>query len=667
MHFTNRGPRRRRDPTKNHIAFPWRTVMALCPVLAQGMMAVVAVAQRNWLFAAMIVPGVLMCATSAANSLASSREERRARAEPGASSRTDSTPLRQQAAGTIPSAYPSGLDDPRKEENAIPTLPTSSLTRLLSMQETSSNFFSFSWKTVVRNWSQTRHSFTVAIGLSGSPPEALFLNIVSQGPHALIAGTTGSGKSMFLQAWCAALALNLPPSALNFIFLDFKGGSTFRKIQRLPHVVGFVSDLNLSHAVRALRAIELELVRREKLIADAGVGEIDALPSPPPRIVVVVDEFHALRYALPDYAEHLVKIAAQGRSLGMNLILATQNPSGQVSADMKANINLNISLRVRDRYQSTEIVGSGVASSFAAGTPGIAALNDGESLRIFRSSVLKDEEEIVRMCSQAQRFCGNEPAQPLFSPPLPTVLGPSLPRMDVPSSASMKPALGIVDDGVLTHPCILDISQGNLAVIGASGRGKTTVLQNLAAQLRKVPSCRVRWTAHTAQQGFVDGAVEDETTDERLPRWLPSQHDSHGERDGLRLAPRHTPHYGPSRHEPHGHSPYRVWVVDDADGLLDPLSQLPLAKEFMQAVQNKDCRLIFSLTSARYLRYPEQCSTRLIFPSGDATADVLNGIPAGLLKEWNAQDFDITGRGVLLTASAARNIQCFPHLSGKRS
>jgi S-DNA-T family DNA segregation ATPase FtsK/SpoIIIE len=624
-------------------------------VLAQGVMAVVAITQKNWLFAAMVVPGVLMCATSAASSLASSREERRARAASDASSRTDPTSLQQQAAGTLSSTYSPCPGDPQKEGNAIPSLPTSSLTRLLSMQENSSSFFSFSWKSVVRNWNRTRHSFTVTIGLSGPPPKALFLNIVSQGPHALIAGTTGSGKSMFLQAWCAALALSLPPSALNFIFLDFKGGSTFRKIQKLPHVVGFVSDLNLSHAVRALRAIELELVRREKLIADAGVGEIDALPSPPPRIVVVVDEFHALRYALPDYAEHLVKIAAQGRSLGMNLILATQNPSGQVSADMKANINLNISLRVRDRYQSTEMVGSAIASAFAAGTPGVAALNDGESLRIFRSSVLKDEEEIVHMCLQAQRFCGNESAQPLFSPPLPSVLAPSMSQLaDAPVSSDTKPTLGVIDDGVLTHLCTLDLSQGNLAVIGASGRGKTTVLQNMAIQLRKAPSCRVRWTAHTAQ-GFVDDAVENKMTDVHSPEGILSQYDSHDERDGPRRAPFHASHHGP-----HDRSPYRVWIVDDADSLLDPLSQLPLAKEFMQAVQNRDCRLIFSLTSARYLRYPEHCSTRLIFPSGDATADVLNGIPAGLLKEWNAQDFDITGRGVLVTASTARNIQCFP-------
>lgn len=161
----------------------------------------------------------------------------------------------------------------------------------------------------------------------------------------MVAGTTGSGKSELLISWCMALAIRHSPQTLHFVFLDFKGGSTFNALERLPHTVGNVCDLDLAHAVRALNAIEQELARREALVSAERVSRFDQLSHPPARLVVVIDEFHALRDRLPDYMQRLNRLASLGRSLGMHLIVCTQNPMGQVHADMKANISLSICLR----------------------------------------------------------------------------------------------------------------------------------------------------------------------------------------------------------------------------------------------------------------------------------------------------------------------------------
>lgn len=717
---------------------PWRVITALSPVLAQSVMLVVAFMQRNWMFAAMVIPGVLMSVTYGLGSLAQAREERRQQSESGRAGAGDSGSGRVNEIGGNPLDSAAALDSAMLDPSALPRLPTSTLLELMCRQPdfglfpcvitggvitkgasattesatvkgatavcttatsiATENTASrgpaaaprFTWRNVVYAWMCGNSTFRVPVGCGDNEGAVHphFLDLTSQGPHALVAGTTGSGKSMFLQSWCAAMALQVSPEKLHFVFLDFKGGATFRTLHHLPHVVGFVSDLNLAHAVRALRAIEAELKRREHLIAIAGCGTLEALPNPPARIVIVVDEFHALRFALPDYSDHLVRIAAQGRSLGMHLVLATQNPMGQVSADMKANINMNISLRVRDRYQSAEMIGSPIASLFRAGEPGMAAANDGESMAIFRSSLIGDEEELVSLCAHAARFCDLAAPSPLFSAPLPsaitvassrsiiaartpvpipttsasagadvggsasgmathrpTPLPPSTTQRDSlgpPAKAAVSSlCIGLEDDGVLTFPCRLNILKGNIAVVGATGRGKTTLLQNALTQLTRTPhsALSVRWSVATPQ-GFVHHDIGTDTDTAITAETLTATSESRV----------------PSPHLP------RIWIVDGADEALDPLSQSEISAEFSAALAAKKCTILFSLSSAKHLRYPEHCSTRIIFPSGDPTSDVLSGIPPHHLKGWSPQDFETIGRGVLLTASLTHNIQCFPRL-----
>ena len=179
------------------------------------------------------------------------------------------------------------------------------------------------------------------------------VDLVRDGPHALIAGTTGAGKSELLRSLVVGLAVASSPDHLTFVLIDYKGGSTFDACADLPHVVGVVTDLDDHLANRALRCLHAELRRREQLLRAVGAADLPAYRRLAPhevlpRLVVVIDEFAALVTEQPDFLHALVGIAQRGRSLGVHLILATQRPSGVISDDIRANTNLRLALRLHD-------------------------------------------------------------------------------------------------------------------------------------------------------------------------------------------------------------------------------------------------------------------------------------------------------------------------------
>ncbi|MEV8179281.1 FtsK/SpoIIIE domain-containing protein [Cellulosimicrobium funkei] len=215
----------------------------------------------------------------------------------------------------------------------------------------------------------------LGVGRGGAP---VAVELVRDGPHVLVAGTTGAGKSELLQTLVAGLALGRSPDELSFALVDFKGGASFGTCVRLPHVVGQVTDLDPGLAGRALAGLRAELHRRERILAAAEVASIDALPRGRlARLVVVVDEFRALADDLPDLVPGLLRVAAQGRSLGVHLVLATQRPAGAVSADVRANVTLRIALRVVDVADSRDVVDSPHAARVPAATPGRLVLRRG--------------------------------------------------------------------------------------------------------------------------------------------------------------------------------------------------------------------------------------------------------------------------------------------------
>jgi S-DNA-T family DNA segregation ATPase FtsK/SpoIIIE len=233
-------------------------------------------------------------------------------------------------------------------------------------------------------WQRLGSSTVAPVGVGADGVFAVDLR--ADGPHGLVAGTTGSGKSELLQTLIASLATLNRPDAMTFVLIDYKGGSAFKDCARLPHTVGMVSDLDGHLTERALASLSAELKRREEILLYAGAKDIedywDARRSDPgleplPRLVLIIDEFASLVAELPDFVTGLVGIAQRGRSLGVHLILATQRPAGVVSADIRANTNLRIALRVTDADESADVIDTRDAAFISKATPGRCYVRSG--------------------------------------------------------------------------------------------------------------------------------------------------------------------------------------------------------------------------------------------------------------------------------------------------
>jgi S-DNA-T family DNA segregation ATPase FtsK/SpoIIIE len=344
----------------------------------------------------------------------------------------------------------------------------------------------------------------------------LEIDLAVDGPHALVAGTTGAGKSELLQSAVVSLAANHPPDELNVLLIDYKGGAAFADCARLPHTAGLLTDLDGYLTERALRALTSELRRRERLFAQTGASDLAGyragpVPQPVPRLVIVVDEFAALVEELPDFVRGLVGVAQRGRSLGVHLVLATQRPGSAVSAEIRANVTLRVSLRVTDPAESTDVLDVPVAATIDRGSPGRAYLRTGPVLTCFQAphasassradpnrvevTVLGPwrrrrpietgaaPSELARLVTALQLAAdtsGRRAAHRLWLEPLPN----ALPRadLDVPESGCSV-ALGWVDlpDEQRRASLVVDLAAGAaLLVAGAARSGRTTVLLSLA-------------------------------------------------------------------------------------------------------------------------------------------------------------------------------------------
>lgn len=227
------------------------------------------------------------------------------------------------------------------------------------------------------------------VGQSGL--DAMHLDLRTQGPHALVGGTTGSGKSEFLQAWVLGMAAEYSPDRVTFLFVDYKGGSAFADCVDLPHCVGIVTDLSPHLVKRALTSLRAELRFREHLFNRKKVKDLLELerrgdPESPPALVLVIDEFAALVGEVPEFVDGVVDIAQRGRSLGIHLIMATQRPAGVIRDNLRANTNLRIALRMADEADSVDVVGDKIAALFDSSLPGRAVAKTGPGrLAVFQS------------------------------------------------------------------------------------------------------------------------------------------------------------------------------------------------------------------------------------------------------------------------------------------
>ena len=185
------------------------------------------------------------------------------------------------------------------------------------------------------------------------------------GPHGLVAGTTGSGKSETLQTYMLSLALNYSPDDVGFFIIDYKGGGMAHLFDGLPHLVGQISNLSGNQVHRAMVSIKSENRRRQRIFNESGVNNINAYTKlvknkeatePVPHLFIIIDEFAELKKEEPDFMRELISVAQVGRSLGVHMILATQKPSGTVDDNIWSNSKFRLCLRVQDKEDSMDML-----------------------------------------------------------------------------------------------------------------------------------------------------------------------------------------------------------------------------------------------------------------------------------------------------------------------
>lgn len=388
----------------------------------------------------------------------------------------------------------------------------------------------------------------VTLGIaSGMRRRTLALEAKRDGVHGLIAGGTGSGKSEMLMTMIVGLALNYSPDILNFVLVDYKGGGAFKPFERLPHCVDIVTNLNKSAVARMFSAITAEMMRRQKLNADTATKDIieyrrkglHLTGAPFPHLFIIIDEYAEMIDDNPDYKAELESITRVGRSIGVNLVLASQRPKG-VTDQMRANIKLRLCLRVEETDTSRELLRKPDAAYLPNGVPGRGYLQIGndnmELLQVsYTGETQPDDREAAvlwpardgdrsgpagedvpklydAVVSLTSELCQGQMAPKPWPAFLPQQLSLQSPIADAQRNRTwtlthqvsdwlngdteclwpgvdwaheaMRPVAGLVDNPMAAQqfPLQLDLTR-HLAVLGDSGWGKTSMLRTLIAAL----------------------------------------------------------------------------------------------------------------------------------------------------------------------------------------
>ncbi|HEM3374341.1 TPA: type VII secretion protein EssC, partial [Streptococcus suis] len=247
---------------------------------------------------------------------------------------------------------------------------------------------------VVSRWEKHApyKSLAVPLGLRGKE-DIVYLNLheKAHGPHGLVAGTTGSGKSEVIQSYILSLAVNFHPHDVAFLLIDYKGGGMANLFKDLPHLLGTITNLDGAQSMRALVSINAELKRRQRLFATHDVNHINQyqkkyklgeVSEPMPHLFLISDEFAELKTNQPDFMKELVSTARIGRSLGIHLILATQKPSGVVDDQIWSNSRFKLA----DRSDSMEMLKTPDAAEITQVGRGYLQVGNNEVYELFQSA-----------------------------------------------------------------------------------------------------------------------------------------------------------------------------------------------------------------------------------------------------------------------------------------
>lgn len=371
-------------------------------------------------------------------------------------------------------------------------------------------------------------SMAAPIGVSKTGIVNLDLHDKAHGPHGLVAGTTGSGKSEILQTYILSIATLFHPYEVSFVIIDFKGGGMVNQFKNLPHLLGAITNIDGKEIDRSLKSIKAELEKRQRLFSEVNVNHIDKyiklyksgkVSIPLPHLIIIVDEFAELKAEQPDFMNELISAARIGRSLGVHLILATQKPSGQVNDQIWSNSRFKLCLKVQSQEDSNEVLKSPLAAEIKE--PGRAYLQVGnnEVFELFQSAYSgapekMDDSSVKEFSINSLSACGKHTC--VYSQKrkkkeganetqldaivsyvadyctriglqrLPSICLPSLPDvLDFPKKLSEYSLdslpLGIYDDPDSQYQgyANFDLCNDNTLIIGSSMTGKTNMLQSI--------------------------------------------------------------------------------------------------------------------------------------------------------------------------------------------
>lgn len=378
------------------------------------------------------------------------------------------------------------------------------------------------------NWNSTQvfKSMAAPLGVSKNGIVSLDLHDKAHGPHGLVAGTTGSGKSEILQTYILAMATLFHPYEIAFLIIDFKGGGMVNQFKELPHLLGAITNIDGKEIDRSLKSIKAELQKRQRLFADADVNHIDKyikkfkvgeVSTPLPHLIIIVDEFAELKAEQPEFMKELISAARIGRSLGVHLILATQKPSGQVDDQIWSNSKFKLCLKVQSQEDSNEVIKSPLAAeikepgraylqvgnneifelfqSAYSGAPekaenvnikefSIYSFNEsGKKVTIYVQKKQKSSEQnltqLEALVKYVNGYCCSQEIEKL-----PNICLPALPELlPQPDTFGNK---ALVDIGLFDDPdnqvqdsAYVDMQNKNTLIIGSSQYGKTNLLQSI--------------------------------------------------------------------------------------------------------------------------------------------------------------------------------------------
>lgn len=384
--------------------------------------------------------------------------------------------------------------------------------------------------------SDVSKSMAAPIGVTKTGLISLDLHDKAHGPHGLVAGTTGSGKSEALQTYILSIATLFHPYEVSFVIIDFKGGGMVNQFRALPHLLGAITNIDGKEIDRSLRSIKAELQKRQRLFAEVDVNHIDKYiqkykagiaKTPVPHLVVIVDEFAELKADQPEFMKELISAARIGRSLGVHLILATQKPSGQVDDQIWSNSRFKLCLKVQSQEDSNEVLKSPLAAEIKE--PGRAYLQVGnnEIFELFQSAYSgapskildgtvkeftlynvsetgkrtaiyarkkrkssgSNETQLDAVVKYVEDYCNDHGIAKLNSICLPSLTE----RIDFPSEIKMADgfaAIGVYDDpdNQYQGAAKIDIDHKNTFIVGSAQYGKTNMLQGMIRSIASAKS-----------------------------------------------------------------------------------------------------------------------------------------------------------------------------------